>query len=49
MKLEPLRNNIVVLPNDVKEKTDGGIYIPQTVDQQATVVATVVSVGSGSR
>lgn len=45
LSLEVRGNRVVVELEDVGEKTTGGIYVPQTVQQEGPKVATVVAVG----
>lgn len=47
----PTGGHLLVLPEKVGEKTEGGIYLPETVrekDQQAATVGTLVAIGSGA-
>jgi len=44
----PTGGHILVLPDKVKEKTDGGIYLPQTTrdkEQAAATSGTIISIG----
>jgi len=46
--IEPAGHRVLVLPEEVKEKTDGGIYLPQQAkdrEQAAVIVGTLVAVG----
>lgn len=45
-KIKPLGNRVVVTPNAVEEKTQGGIYIPTKSDEKV-LEGTVVAVGKG--
>lgn len=45
-KIKPLGDRVVVKPNAVEEKTQGGIYIPTKADEKV-VEGTVVAVGPG--
>lgn len=44
----PAGHRVLVLPEEVKEKTDGGIYLPQQAkdrEQAAMIVGTLIAVG----
>lgn len=44
MKIKPLGDRVLVKPEEVEEKTAGGIFIPQTA-QEKTQSGVVVAVG----
>jgi chaperonin GroES len=44
--IRPLHDFILIKPDEAKEKSDGGIFIP-TVAQEKTFPGTVLSVGDG--
>ena len=47
----PTGGHLLVLPEKVKEKTAGGIYLPEEArdkEQQAATVGTLVAVGNGA-
>lgn len=49
--LNPLAFKLVILPDPVKEKSDGGIFIPQekiTKDEYATTDGTIVAIASAA-
>lgn len=48
MKFRPLFDRVVVKRDEKKEKTEGGIFLPDTAKEQPTH-ATVVAVGPGKR
>ena len=48
MNVKPLDDRVLVKPADVAEKTQGGIYIPQTA-QEKTQEAIVVAVGDSDK
>ena len=46
--LEPTGHHVLIQPDEVKEKTESGIYIPEVTRQQeqaATVTGTIIAVG----
>ena len=49
MRLEPVHDKIVVRPKNVEAEniTDGGIILPDTVNQNDIVEGTVTSIGNG--
>ena len=49
MKLKPVNDKIVVKPNQKKDEevTEGGIILPDTVDQGKLLEGEVVAVGKG--
>jgi len=52
MKIEPEGVKILILPDPVPEKTDGGIYRPQTAreqEQHAVTIGTVVAIGPAAQ
>ncbi len=48
MNVKPLDDRVLVKPVDVAEKTQGGIYIPQTA-QEKTQEAIVIAVGDSDK
>lgn len=46
MNLRPLEDRIVLRKKEVKDVTDSGIFIPDTVEQEA-MEGTVIAVGPG--
>ena len=47
----PTGGHLLVVPEKVKEKTAGGIYIPETTrekEQQAAIIGLLIAVGSGA-
>jgi len=44
MKIKPIGDRVLVKPEEVEEKTAGGIFIPQTA-QEKTQTGVVVAVG----
>lgn len=46
MDLKPLDDRVVIRPNDAKEKTDGGIYLPDRAKDKPTI-GKVVAAGPG--
>jgi chaperonin GroES len=46
-KLIPLNDEILVKPKEKQEQTAGGIYIPQTVDNDSVVLGEVLAVSEG--
>ena len=46
MKINPIRDRILVKPADAETKTAGGLYIPDNA-KEGPVKGTVVSVGTG--
>ena len=49
MKLTPLKNKIVVIPDPIVEKKVGSLIIPAMALTNKTIYATVTAVGSGVR
>lgn len=47
MSIRPLHDFIVVKPEEVKEQTEGGLFIPQGIDDGKPVQGEVVAVGPG--
>ncbi len=48
MKVKPLGNRVLIKAKESEEKTQGGIYIPQTA-QEKTQSGIVVAVGPGRK
>ena len=46
MKINPIRDRILVKPTDAENKTAGGLYIPDNA-KEGPVKGTVVSTGAG--
>ncbi|MCK4555077.1 MAG: co-chaperone GroES [Candidatus Aenigmarchaeota archaeon] len=46
MKVKPLENRILIKPREAEEKTEGGIYLPDSAKEK-THDGTVVAVGEG--
>lgn len=49
MKLKPLKNNLVVIPDLIVEKKVGSLIIPVGALTNKNIYATVTAVGSGLR
>ena len=47
MNLKPLRDRVVVRPKEALEKTQGGIYLPDTASKERPIEGEVVAVGTG--
>ena len=47
MKIKPLYDRVVIEPQEAVEKTESGIYIPETAQKDRPQMGTVVAVGSG--
>ena len=47
MAIKPLSDRVLVLPNPAEEKTAGGLYIPDTA-QENPLVGKVVAAGPGT-
>jgi chaperonin GroES len=47
MKIKPIEDKILVKLDVLKDKTEGGIFIPEKLQQGDTVAATVVDLGTG--
>jgi len=45
MKIKPLGERIVVKPLEQKEKTEGGIYLPETASKDKPQKGKVIAVG----
>lgn len=48
MKLKPLADRVLVLPDEVVEKTKSGLYIPDTAKERP-IQGTVVAIGNGKK
>jgi len=46
LKTKPLGNRVIIQPSEAKEKTAGGIIIPDNA-QETQSMGTVISVGAG--
>lgn len=46
MALKPLDDRVAVRPNDAKEKTDGGIYLPEQAKDKPTQ-GKIIAAGPG--
>ena len=47
----PTGGHVLVLPDKVEEKTEGGIYIPKTVqdqEQQAATTGVIIAIGNSA-
>lgn len=47
-EIEPAGHRVLVLPDKIKEKTDGGLFIPEQTrdrEQKAAQMGTVIAVG----
>lgn len=49
MRIQPLRDNVIIEPKSPSEVTESGIIIPDTVDQKQPEQGTVVAVGPGKK
>ncbi|MGC9316191.1 MAG: co-chaperone GroES [bacterium] len=47
MKIKPLADRVLVKPAEEKEKTKGGIFIPDTVTKERPQEGEVIAVGKG--
>jgi chaperonin GroES len=47
MKLRPLGARVIIKPQEVDEKTKGGLFIPETASKERPQVGKVVAVGPG--
>lgn len=47
MNIRPLRNFVVIKPDEEKEFTSGGIYLPGDINDKKSSVGTVMAVGPG--
>ena len=46
MTIKPLGERVLVKMDKVEEKTAGGIYIPQTAQQEKTQIAVIEAIGA---
>ncbi|MBQ6671592.1 MAG: co-chaperone GroES [Spirochaetales bacterium] len=46
MTVKPLGERVLVKMDKVEEKTAGGIYIPQTAQQEKTQIAVIEAIGA---
>jgi len=49
VKIRPLADNVLIEPEKEEEKTETGIYLPDTADKGRPEKGKVVSVGPGKR
>jgi len=49
MKIQPLRDNVIIEPKTPQEVTASGIIIPDTADKERPEQGTVVAVGPGKK
>ncbi len=49
MKLKPLADNIVIKPKEKEEKTESGIFLPDSTGESKPESGEVVAVGPGKR
>ena len=49
MDIKPLYDRVVIKPQAVEEKTESGIYIPETAQKERPQIGEVVAVGDGKR
>ena len=49
MDIKPLYDRVVIKPQAVEEKTQSGIYIPETAQKERPQIGEVVAVGTGKR
>lgn len=47
MKIKPLSDHILIEPDTEKEKTESGIFLPETADKERPEQGTVIAVGPG--
>ncbi len=47
MKLNPISDNIIVLPKKQESKTKGGILLPESAEKEKPQIGKVVAVGPG--
>jgi len=47
MNIKPLYDRVVIKPQAKKEKTESGIYIPETVDKERPQMGEIIAVGEG--
>ena len=45
MKVKPLENRILIKPREAEEKTEGGIYLPETASKEKPQQGEVIAVG----
>jgi len=49
MKIQPLRDRVLIKPISKEEKTESGILIPETAEEKKPEQGKVVAVGSGRK
>ena len=49
MQIKPISDHILIKPTLDKEKTKGGIFIPETADKSSPEEGIVIAVGPGKR
>ncbi len=49
MKVKPLSNRVLIKVNKTEEKTKGGIYIPQTAQEEKTQRGVIEAIGPGKK
>ena len=47
MNLRPLGDHVIVKPNEADEKSKGGVFLPETADQDKPFQGKVMAVGQG--
>ncbi len=47
MKIKPLSNNIVIEAIEEEEKTESGIFLPETAEKERPQKGKVIAIGSG--
>lgn len=48
-KIHPLHDRIVVKAQRIEQKTKGGIFLPDTADQEKPMTGEVVAIGKGKQ
>lgn len=49
MNIKPLSDHILIEPIKANEKTEGGIFLPDTVDKEKSEQGMVIAVGDGKK
>jgi len=49
MNIKPLSNNILIQPDEVEEKTESGIFIPETAKKERPEQGIIIAIGCGKK
>ena len=49
MNIKPLSDHILIEPIKAQEKTEGGIFLPDTIDKEKSEEGIIIAVGNGKK